>query len=131
MSSHPHVGGSTSNHRPGLIRRALRRLTSPAESGNGSDRADRESGAIPIGQCPDRERVDLCGDITRVDVSSDGDKPALEVELEDSSGTVTLVWLGRREIPGLEPGRRLWVSGRISRQPGGRRVVFNPWYELS
>ena len=55
--------------------------------------------------------------------------PALEVELYDGSGRVTLVWLGRREIAGIAPGRQLRATGRIT-SDGARRVIFNPRYEL-
>ena len=51
--------------------------------------------------------------------------PALEVELRDGSGAVTLVWLGRRQIPGIDCGRTLKVWGRISCHEG-RRLVYNP-----
>ena len=51
------------------------------------------------------------------------------MELYDGSGTVTLVWLGRREIAGISPGRQLRATGRITTN-GGRRVIFNPRYEL-
>jgi hypothetical protein len=40
-----------------------------------------------------------------------------------------VVWLGRRSIVGIEPGRKLIASGRIS-MSRGRRVLFNPKYEL-
>ena len=53
----------------------------------------------------------------------------LEVELRDGSGGVTLVWLGRRQIPGIDAGRTLKVQGRISCHEG-RRLVYNPRYEL-
>jgi hypothetical protein len=39
------------------------------------------------------------------------------------------VWLGRREIKGIEPGRRLTVHGRIGRR-GESCVLYNPRYEL-
>jgi hypothetical protein len=40
-----------------------------------------------------------------------------------------VVWLGRRSIVGIEPGRRIIASGRISMNRG-RPVLFNPKYEL-
>ena len=36
---------------------------------------------------------------------------------------------GRRELAGMTPGRRLRATGRITTS-GGRRVIFNPRYEL-
>ena len=45
------------------------------------------------------------------------------------SGVVLLVWLGRRRIGGIAPGRVIRVEGRIGLQDG-QRVVYNPRYEL-
>ena len=45
------------------------------------------------------------------------------------SGIVDVIWIGRRRIPGIEPGRVIRANGRISEREG-RRVIFNPKYEL-
>jgi hypothetical protein len=58
-----------------------------------------------------------------------GGVPALEAELYDGSGLITLVWLGRRRIAGIEPGRAIKVTGRVGVQDR-MRVMFNPRYEL-
>ena len=55
--------------------------------------------------------------------------PALAAELYDGSGTLDLVWMGRREIAGVEPGRRLRAEGLVC-VVDGRRTLFNPCYEL-
>ena len=55
--------------------------------------------------------------------------PTLEAELFDGSDSVALVWLGRRRIAGVEPGRRVIARGRIGIHDG-RRAIYNPWYEL-
>jgi hypothetical protein len=55
--------------------------------------------------------------------------PALEAELYDGSALITIIWLGRRRIGGIEPGRNLQVEGRIGVHDGAR-VMFNPRYEL-
>ena len=46
-----------------------------------------------------------------------GGVPALEAELYDGSGSISVVWLGRRRIGGIAPGRGIRVVGRIGR-PG-------------
>jgi RecG-like helicase len=92
-------------------------------------RTVREEGAVPIRTCEDRERVALTGTISAVTINPRGGHPALEVELHDGSGSVTLLWLGRREIPGIDPGRTVKVWGRISCHDG-RRLLYNPRYEL-
>ena len=53
----------------------------------------------------------------------------MEAELWDGTGQVTLVWLGRRDIPGIEPGRRVVVHGRLTSHRG-QRTIFNPAYKL-
>ena len=55
--------------------------------------------------------------------------PALEAELYDGSGCISVVWLGRRHIAGIEPGRRIRVYGMVT-ESEGNRAVFNPRYEL-
>jgi hypothetical protein len=55
--------------------------------------------------------------------------PTLHAELIDGTGSVTLVWLGRRRIPGIEPGRTLEAQGCVTEVDGGL-VIFNPRYDL-
>jgi RecJ-like exonuclease len=55
--------------------------------------------------------------------------PTLEAELFDGSGGIALVWLGRRRIAGIEPGRRLIARGRVGVH-NGQLAIYNPWYEL-
>ena len=58
-----------------------------------------------------------------------GGVPALEAELDDGTGVITIVWLGRRRITGISPGRPIAVQGRIG-QHDGERILYNPRYEL-
>lgn len=117
--------------RGNLFSRALRRLASSNEDLESEDlqRAVRESGSTPIKSCTDREKVDLIGTIATVTIHPRDGNPALEAEVRDGSGTVSLVWLGRRRIPGIDPGRTIAVTGRISCHKG-KRVLYNPKYEL-
>ena len=55
--------------------------------------------------------------------------PALEVELYDGSGSISVVWLGRRRIPGIDPGRRMVVHGRLTCATENP-TIYNPRYEL-
>lgn len=87
------------------------------------------SGATPIAEAPDRERVTLRGALRTVTLRPRGGVPALEAELNDGSGVITLVWLGRRRIAGIEPGRAIEVEGRIGAHEGVR-VMYNPRYQL-
>ncbi len=89
----------------------------------------RESGLVAIDEAPDRTRVKLSGSLRTVTLRPRGGVPALEAELFDGSGAITLIWLGRRQITGIGPGRQLEVEGRIGVQDGVR-VMYNPRYEL-
>ena len=103
---------------------------------NSTDQQDRdlrkehaESGGTTIADAPDRDMVLLQGSLRTVTLRPRGGVPALEAELYDGSEPLTLVWLGRRRITGIGPGRSLRVRGRIGVQDG-HRIMFNPRYEL-
>jgi hypothetical protein len=55
--------------------------------------------------------------------------PTLEADLYDGSDLVRLVWLGRRRLAGVEPGRMLTARGRIALRDG-RKVIYNPHYDI-
>jgi RecG-like helicase len=114
-----------------MLSRALRRLGSSNAELESEELQEnvRAEGAVPIRNCEDRQQVSLTGTISTVTIHPRGGHPALEVELRDGSGAVTLVWLGRRQIPGIDPGRTIKIAGRISCHDG-RRLVYNPRYEL-
>ncbi len=84
---------------------------------------------VPISECQNRERVELAGTLRAVTTRPRGGNLTMEAELWDGTGNVTLVWLGRREIPGIQPGRRIVVHGRLTSQHG-QPTIFNPAYEL-
>ncbi|AZK97120.1 MULTISPECIES: OB-fold nucleic acid binding domain-containing protein [Streptomyces] len=87
------------------------------------------SGCTRIAECTDRQIVRVTGTLRTVTLRPRAGVPALEAELFDGTAPLDIVWLGRRSIVGIEPGRRLIASGRIS-MSHGRRVLFNPKYEL-
>lgn len=91
--------------------------------------AVQDSGMVSIDQAPDRTRVHLSGTLRTVTLRPRGGVPALEAELFDGSGVITVIWLGRRQISGIGPGRQIEVEGRIGVQDGVR-VMYNPRYEL-
>lgn len=91
--------------------------------------ASARAGAEPVCDCPRGRRATVSGRLTSVVYTSRTTLPMLEAELFDGSGTVTLVWLGRRRIAGIEPGRTLTAEGRVAVRDG-RKVIFNPSYTL-
>jgi len=113
--------------------RLRRSLSAWASSATQEARDLREAYAtkdvVRIADAPDREPVRLRGTLRTVTLRPRGGVPALEAELFDGSGTVTVIWLGRRHIGGITPGRSLQVQGRIGRHEDAR-VLYNPRYEL-
>ncbi|MFI5100531.1 MAG: OB-fold nucleic acid binding domain-containing protein, partial [Actinomycetes bacterium] len=83
----------------------------------------------PIGDLGWRQRATIEGDIRAVRAAALSGAPTLEVELWDPSGGITLVFYGRRHIPGLEPGRRVRASGMVG-DVHGCLAISNPLYEL-
>lgn len=77
-----------------------------------------------------RARAEVSGVLRSVTYRPQDKVPALLAELYDGSGSVDLIWLGRRDVAGIQPGRRIVASGMVC--PGRRRnTIFNPRYELA
>jgi len=76
-----------------------------------------------------RELVRLRGTVVVVTLNPRGVNRWLEAVLSDGSGEVTLVWMGRRVLRGVEAGAVLEVEGRLTLSEG-RRTIFNPKYRL-
>ena len=118
----PHLKGRL---RTGLSQWANQAHAEAAELRTNAVRA----GCQPINEAPDREMVTVQGTLRTVTLRPRGGVPALEAELYDGTGTITVLWLGRRRIAGIFPGRSIRVTGRIGVH-GGVRVMYNPRYEL-
>lgn len=114
------------------FRKVVRSLTAETQELDAEDLQQEavESGATNVADCCDRMPVTVFGTVRALTIRPRAGVPALEAELYDGSGTVTLVWLGRRTIAGLSPGRRLRATGRITTGEG-RRLIYNPKYELT
>lgn len=73
--------------------------------------------------------VEVSGVISSVCVAPRERTPTVEIEVSDETGRLTVVWLGRRAIPGIEAGRRIIVKGRLT-HGSTRPVIYNPTYVL-
>ncbi|MFC8923417.1 OB-fold nucleic acid binding domain-containing protein [Cellulosimicrobium sp. NPDC057127] len=91
--------------------------------------ASRQTGCRAVSELPNRRRARVTGVLRSVVLRPREGVPTVEVELFDGSGAIDLVWLGRRRIAGIEPGRRALVEGLVC-EVDGRRTMFNPRYEL-
>lgn len=115
----------------GRLRRFLDRLSSSEEDLRSAElREDAVvSGCSRIAECGDRQFVRVTGTLRTVTLRPRAGVPTLEAELFDGSAALDVVWLGRRAIAGIEPGRKMIAWGRIAMNRG-RPVLFNPKYEL-
>ena len=117
--------------RPGWVRRTLRRLMADPHELDAEDLQEDvdRCGARPVATCAHGEPVTVTGRLRSVVYTPKETVPTVDAELYDGSGSVHLIWLGRRRIPGVEPGRAMVARGRIA-QRDGSLVIYNPWYEL-
>jgi hypothetical protein len=109
----------------------MRRLTATEAELDAEElqRGSAESGSIPALDCRRGQVVSVTGRLRTVVYTPRTNLPTLEAELYDGSDLVTLVWLGRRHIAGIEPGRAITARGRIAVRDD-RKVIYNPYYEL-
>ena len=82
-----------------------------------------------IGQIQWRKRAQVQGRVTSIKTAPRGSAPALQVEIWDETGGVSLQFLGRREIAGLEVGSQMRAEGMVGEDEGSM-VILNPSYEL-
>ncbi len=116
----------------GFLRRTVERLASGPSVREAEELRHEvvRTGCGAIVTYGDRDLVTLHGTLRAVTLRPCGGVAALEADLYDGTGTVTLVWLGRRRITGVEPGRQLTAQGRLGCH-NGTKVLYNPRYVLS
>jgi RecG-like helicase len=110
---------------------AVRRLATPVEELDRENLRDYCStlGVTPMTDLQPRERVRLGGEVRSVRVVPRAGAPALEVTVNDGQGSATAVFLGRSNIAGITPGRRMVIEG-VAGKYGNRYLIFNPTYTL-
>jgi hypothetical protein len=117
------------------LKKLLQRLT-PTPVSELDQRRLREfcsgmADVTPIAQLRPRSEAAVVGEITSLRIVPHEGSPWLEATISDGTGSLVVMWTGRRSIAGVAPGKRLIVSGRGA--PYGRRGrlrLLNPRYEL-
>ena len=84
---------------------------------------------IKIGEVIWRKRAHVQGRVTAIRTSPTNEAPMLEVEMWDETGGITLQFLGRRELAGLDVGAQLRAEGMVG-EVDGLLTILNPNYEL-
>jgi len=87
------------------------------------------NGVTPIGalSTPGKARVE--GRVRAVEIRPVEQNCVFEATVADSTGALTAMFYGRTHIPGVEPGARLRLDGKVSMRGGGPAMI-NPRYQL-
>ena len=84
---------------------------------------------VPIGKITWRNRAHVKGRVTSIRTAPRDSAPTVEVEIWDETGGVTLQFLGRREIAGLDVGSQVRAEGMVG-EAEGSLTILNPSYEI-
>lgn len=89
-------------------------------------------GVTPLDALELRRPVQIAGEIRSVRIVPRAGNASLEASVHDGRGTVTAVFLGRRKIAGLSPGRRVLLEGVVTGhgRNGSESLMYNPVYQL-
>ena len=85
--------------------------------------------SVKIGSITWRKRALVVGRVTAIRVAPQNSAPVLEVEIWDETGGVTLQFLGRRELMGLNVGATLQAEGMVGDEDGALKIL-NPAYQI-
>jgi len=114
------------------LRKFVDRLTKPTEE---IDREHLEQwcttmGTPPLDAVEERKPVRVAGEVRSIRIVPRAGADALEATITDGHGMLTAVFLGRRKILGISPGRRVFLEGVVTKDAGAQ-VMYNPIYELA
>jgi len=76
-----------------------------------------------------RDHVTVAGRVRSLRVAPLNDAPTLELVLVDDTGAISVVFLGRRSLAGVQVGTRMWVEGTVGVHKA-RLAILNPSYHL-
>ncbi|MBP7972777.1 MAG: OB-fold nucleic acid binding domain-containing protein [Candidatus Nanopelagicales bacterium] len=113
------------------IRGKLRRLRSSDAEVEAEElqESSRFAGATAIHDCDCGQVVTVSGPLRSVTLRPVEGIASVEAELYDGTGRVRLIWMGRRHIAGIDPGRVMSATGRLC-EVDGQQVIYNPRYAL-
>lgn len=109
-----------------------------------ADKAPRAAAAqgsrapLPLAELPSRGRVDCTGFIESVTYQPANEQAHFSAIVVDRIAhrgetgrliRLRVIWLGRRKVPGIEPGTVLRLEGMVTLRDG-LPTMFNPRYEI-
>ncbi|MEY2401665.1 MAG: hypothetical protein QOJ08_1776 [Ilumatobacteraceae bacterium] len=91
--------------------------------------ADLPAQRTRIVELPSRQRSTVAGRVRAFRIQPWGGNPALECTLADETGSITVVFFGRRDIGGVRLGTIMSVTG-VAGEHHGMRAILNPEYAI-
>jgi amino acid transporter len=101
----------------------------PPQSGPQRGQDASPPGTTKISVLRPRQRARVNGRVRSVRVQAGGGVPSVECVLADDSGTILLVFQGRRRVPGIEPGAKLNVEGMVGER-SRKLAMMNPLFTI-
>lgn len=89
----------------------------------------KDHGFTALGNLQCRTRTKIGGEIKRMRIKPRSGIPAVEIVINDGTGEATVIFSGRRNIPGIEHGKCIMIDG-VPHRDGERTVILNPAYSL-
>jgi hypothetical protein len=113
------------------LRKFVDRLTKPTEQVDQERLAEwcTSAGFPALSDIQMRVPVRVGGEVRSIRIVPRAGADALEATITDGHGVLTAVFLGRRKILGISPGRRVFLEGVVTKDRS-QRVMYNPVYEF-
>jgi amino acid transporter len=86
-------------------------------------------GVTAIGSLSAPGKATVEGRVRAVEIRPVQSNCVFECAVSDETGTLTAMFYGRTHIPGVEPGARVRLDGKVAMR-GGHPAMINPAYEL-
>ena len=119
--------------RAGSVRTKEKSATTAAaavrQDGNGAQPPAPPAGVTPIGALTAPGKAIVEGRVRSVEIRPVEQNCVFECTVADATGELTAMFYGRTHIPGVEPGARLRLKGKVSIREDGP-VMINPAYQL-
>ena len=126
---HPETNGNGKNGNGGTGNGKAPRSTIVLGGGGVAVAECRDNGTTPIGSVRWREQVCIHGRVQALRIEPLAGSPSVECTVVDETGSVSIVFFGRRHIEGIEIGANITATG-MAIDHNGRLAIVNPVYEL-
>ena len=76
-----------------------------------------------------RKSARISGRVAAVRIEASDAPPQFAIQIDDGTGRIDAIFMGRRTVPGIEPGAHVALEGTVCASESLPRM-FNPRYEL-